>query len=386
MKNFKTKLFAAAMAAPLAMSGMSVFATEATKNVTIQKTYNVPVGAKLTGTDGDKSFDQTFDFEVTPITTGAPAITGDLSVEATKDTYARENTYTASKDITSYFTTAFNGHKSAGIYDYKISETAGDLAVTETTGDNTVGTVTTTSNLTYATNTYLARVYVANDNTGDGTHINNIVLYNGESADEGKKVISDKDGNVNAAFTNTLTQTQTINPGDDITAKGLSVTNGVTGNLADKKKDFGYSLKFTAPDGENGTITGLIKRQDGTTKNVNFTSGAASTISLKHGESFALTSAPAGTNYEIVHTDSDTNYTLISTNVDGTPTPSVSADKKTVTGVVPMDKLAVSFTNEYSNETIPTGNIINNMPFLGLIAVALGGFIAYIALKRRQNA
>lgn len=28
MKNFKTKLFAAAMAAPLAMSGMSVFATE----------------------------------------------------------------------------------------------------------------------------------------------------------------------------------------------------------------------------------------------------------------------------------------------------------------------------------------------------------------------
>ncbi|WP_276813736.1 DUF7601 domain-containing protein [Faecalibaculum rodentium] len=386
MKNFKTKLFAAAMAAPLAMSGMSVFATEATINVTIQKTYNVPEGAKLTGREGEKSFDQTFDFTVTPITQGAPTGQSDWSAEVTEDAYATTTTYTASTDITSYFTTAFNGHKSAGIYDYKITETAGDTAVTEITGNATEGTVTTTSNLTYATNTYMARVYVANNETGDGTHINNIVLYKGESPDDAQKVESDDNGKVNAAFTNTLTQTQTITPGDDITAKGLSVTNNVTGNLADKKKDFGYSLTFTAPNGENGTIAGVIKKQDGSTQTVSFTSGTASSIDLKHGESFALTSAPAGTTYKIVHTDTDANYTLKSTDVTGTPTPTISDTKKTVTGVVPMDKLAVSFTNEYNNENIPTGNIINNMPFLGLIAVALGGFIAYIALKRRQNA
>lgn len=47
MKNFKTKLFAAAMAAPLAMSGMSVFATEGETTATtavIKKELTVPNG------------------------------------------------------------------------------------------------------------------------------------------------------------------------------------------------------------------------------------------------------------------------------------------------------------------------------------------------------
>lgn len=47
MKNFKTKLFAAAIAAPLAMSGMSVFAEgDDEASITVTKDLTAPKGAE----------------------------------------------------------------------------------------------------------------------------------------------------------------------------------------------------------------------------------------------------------------------------------------------------------------------------------------------------
>lgn len=66
MKNFKTKLFAAAMAAPLAMSGMSVFATEGPAATTEQQSTTAPIiKNEFTMPEGTTVPEVTFTYSIT---------------------------------------------------------------------------------------------------------------------------------------------------------------------------------------------------------------------------------------------------------------------------------------------------------------------------------
>lgn len=108
-------------------------------------------------------------------------------------------------------------------------------------------------------------------------------------------------------------------------------------------------------------------------------------FTLADGESVTISDIPVGTSYRVEQTDDATGYTTKTENkTAGAPegyAPEMGDTYFDGYNTSVLDDL--HFTNTATDVT-PTGNFINNMPFIALIAVALGGFVAYIAAKRRN--
>lgn len=360
MKNFKTKLFAAAMAAPLAMSGMSVFATEGEETPTepvagelkITKKFNTPTGATV--------LDKEFSF-----TAKLNSVNGDASYakDAVKVYSVNANQMNKVSDedgVTTYTATSSNiidnklSHPTAGVYNYTIVETG------KGTTENIDGKK---GEITYSAASYTVNVYVVN--TEDGVKVSAVSKSDGAAKSE------------NLEFVNTYTRATSADPGDE-DFDGLVINNIVDGQLGDKQKDFSYTVRFS----DQNTS---VKKSDGAGAFTTVTPGTDGKYTLKHGESLYVTGAAVGSTYEVTQ-DAATGYTTKVKNTTADNGGLMDNIANGMKGTITQAKDSITFTNTTDDTTIPTGNIINNMPFLGLIAVALGGFIAYIALKRRQNA
>ncbi len=368
MKNFKTKLFAAAMAAPLAMSGMSVFAEgEGEASITVTKELTAPKGAEklnatftMTGTltkineqdatkaeiDSTPNFSWTFNASKDSVTEKSESATATtVTYTATSDNLLDNKTYTH-----------------AGVYTYEFKENQ-SLSQGETL-DPTKETVT------FDDNKFTVNVYVVENADG-----NYEVKAATQSSDTGKATAM--------TFANTYTRKGSSDP-DAEDFDGLVIANTVEGDLADKTKDFKYTLNLTDA---NSDVTPIVKKGETVINPEN----NVYTFTLKHGESVTVSGVSTGSSYSVSQNEvkpyvTTAGYTFAPVEGGAISTPTIDDNARSVTGNVTAKKDIVTYKNTYNNENIPTGNIINNMPFLGLIAVALGGFIAYIALKRRQNA
>lgn len=355
MKNFKTKLFAAAMAAPLAMSGMSVFAAgDATED---QKSSTAPtIENEFTMPDGTTVPNVTFTYTVTQ----APESTGDFTYPTIA---AKTITYTANDDNPTALTKSEplftnSDFKSAGIYEFDVTQKVSPLqdldGFEQILNENTDKAQ------------YKVRVYVTNTENGLSC---TYTVQNGDS-----KQSFGEEGPV-LTYKNNYSKTKV-----DEENGAFTLGQTVTGDMGDKNRDFSYLVTLAAPEnaGEN-PFAGFIG-SEAVTSNVtdkNFTMKADESAKIK------LTKAPVGSTITITAQNADDHTTTYKEgNADLT-----TGDSKTFTYKVTEDGLQL-IVNQHKElgDTPITGNIINNMPFLGLIAVALGGFIAYIALKRRQNA
>ncbi|WP_297568766.1 hypothetical protein [uncultured Faecalibaculum sp.] len=362
MKNFKTKLFAAAIAAPLAMSGMSVFAEgDDEASITVTKDLTAPKGAEkldatftMTGTLTKINEQEATDAEK------ADTPSFSWTFNASKDSVT-EKTDLATDTTVTYTATSDNlldnkTYSHAGVYTYEFKE---NQSVTETL-DLTKETVT------FDNNTFTVNVYVVENETG-GYEVKAAT----QATDTGKAT--------SMTFANTYTRKGSTNP-DDEDFDGMVIGNTVAGDLADKTKDFSYTLTLTDAD---STVTPDVKKGNTVITPVN----GVYTFVLKHGETVTVSGVSTGSTYSVTQNQVQP-YTTTATYDTEEPIalPTINDVTRTVSGNVTAKKDIINYKNTYDNKTVPTGNIINNMPFLGLIAVALGGFIAYIALKRRQNA
>ena len=374
MKNFKTKLFAAAMAAPLAMSGMSVFATEGETTVTTATT--AVIKKELTVPNGVTTPKATFKFNVTAkkvnsdeaTSTNMPII-GEKKVEYSANDTAPDSTTGNTKVITKSTGDIFENvtFEHAGVYVYEVSEQA-----------NTYITATNET-MAYDVDTYTLNVYVTEEN---GSYAIKSITYGDNKED---KVTADS-----IAFQNTYTKkTSTIVDPEDPNFDGMVIKNTVTGDLGDKTRDFSYVVTVTSngvkPDGATLTKYNAKGQAQATTTD--------SPMTLKHGEYIVAAGYPVGSTYVAYQSHDAPGYNVAAT-YEGTPGSASAVDKNGnattastagFSGIITDKEDAITVTNTKTGD-VNTGNIINNMPFLGLIAVALGGFIAYIALKRRQNA
>lgn len=66
-----------------------------------------------------------------------------------------------------------------------------------------------------------------------------------------------------------------------------------------------------------------------------------------------------------------------------TPDPLEKGEAANVEGLLAPGTNTVAFTNEYQSAS-PTGIFMDNLPFILLILVAVGGIVAYLAVKRRK--
>lgn len=205
-------------------------------------------------------------------------------------------------------------------------------------------------------------------------------------------------------------------------SKSLTLSKTVHGALADLKKDFTFTIKFTKDTTTTtATITNEMYRgpQVGTlgdnvsiklagtgttplTANTYLELDKPYTVSLRHNGSLELSNLPAGIKYEVFEDGSEVSGSDVVLNTINTSGQSV----KYVVTVKDADQNAVSFSNNNTvsgqiNKEDPAnvttafhntnnaepdmGVVLDNAPYIAMLAIVAIGGVALMLNKRRRD-
>ena len=380
---------------------------------------------------------------------GSAAVSPSEHPDAVNSTAATDVYYLESPDI-------FAGvvWPSAGIYEYKITETATSYSILDPLHEA----------LTLSLAEYMILVYVMEcEDALTCTHGpgNTPIHTTGEifiAAIGAVKVISDAydpiinpgkanptpggDGSATIfysqlAFTNNYVKTNGSGDPDDPdpqdpTEATLNISKEVDGDFKSFTQYFKFELTLALPSlipafiepfypayvlDEFGAIVSPIPPATGTsdgnaaaalidtlatgtlagTEYIKFVPGTATTFYLKHGEQLVFINTPVGTGYALSETGS-TGYTPnVTVTYDSSTTPVSDTGVKDAGYALPSTAIpaaanlfvseegsSVLFVND-TGGTTPTGLDISDLPFIGLIIIALGAFAAWILVKSRKR-
>ena len=166
---------------------------------------------------------------------------------------------------------------------------------------------------------------------------------------------------------------------NELATKQISVEKQVTGNQADRNKEFEFTIKATGASGDKFKWS-----TDGKTwydMNVTADANGNNTIDtqkLNHGDKVYIKGLTPNDTYEASEKEAD--YTLKSITTNGTEDATALAAKK-ATGTASEQKTIV-FTNEKKG-AVPTGILMSAAPYVGL--VGLGGIFAGLFFRRKRE-
>lgn len=346
----KKKLGAFVLAGTMLLSmGTTVFAAEEPTVPNVNQNGRVPITKEFEMADGLRTPAATFKFTATSQTQDAlPATITDVTYQAGETGTLKDGKYVISKDTAISFTGAW---KHAGEYVYTVTESK----------ENPI------SNVTYDTSSYTLRVYVINGT--NGLEVEKITA-------QGANGKTDK-----ILFTNTYAK-------NDAT---LTIEKNTEGDYADKTRKFDFEITFTkSPMSDQTTFTGTIGAQS-----VEYTAGQTKTFKLADGEKLVFNNLPVGTTYMVKELAATDGYTPKVTVVENKTT---TVTNKTVQETEALDTLKengknnlvgenenkVTFTNTYKDVAV-TGIVMNNLPFILLVAVAIVAFVSLAVIKRRRT-
>ena len=362
MRNLK-KVLAGMMALIMCLMLMMVvsYADPEPFEAKVSKKLNVGAGVSVAPA-------KEFTFGVEEVTSDAPPIADfqiGFSGEDTSAGFATKESADFLPDILDF--------PHAGIYEYIITETI-------------PGTVDDT--ITYSLAEYKFLVCVVND--GDDLKFEEIVIQQIKD-DAGEDIEAPDDGK----------RSEAIFENKYVADALLTIDKTVTGDYADKTKDFDFDITFfsaVAPATDmvlTGTIIGTDGNPTGTTVDVTIEAGETSgtgSFQLKHGESIEF-EAKSGITYTVAETG-DASYvgkaTVTENGTASAQTTAAQGDDLTAENdggddvlLIGADTNSVSFVNECKTTT-PTGIIINNLPFIVLILIAVAAIVLYARGKRRK--
>lgn len=345
------KLFAGVVAAAMiATMSFPAFATRSTPNVgsdglvTITKKYTV------TGSEEKKAPAETFTFTVTP---GAKVNGAEKTVEKSEATTiptmaANSNKKTVAftaltEDGTGTFTVdvANLNITKPGMYYYTVTETP----------SNTAG-------VDYAAKSMIMVITAGYADDGEDSSLSYWAALHDSTN------YNDK----NSKFENTYT------------AGSLKVTKKVTGSLGDKDKKFNVDVTFTAPAGKTvkSTITYVNNGAESIAPDawkLNTTTNqyeAKVTVELAHKGSVQFNNIPKDVTYIVEEQDySGAEYTA-----------TYESDKS---GTIANDVKSTTITNHKGDDNIDTGVILDNAPYILMLAVVAGGAMTLVIKKRREE-
>ena len=358
---------AGAMTLGLAMP-TSVFAAEGdtTSNVKeayISKTFNTVVGK-----------DETFSFKAKQVAGN----TAEVNIPDIRFSASETGSIKRRAKVT------FPEWPDAGKYEYTVTETGADPAITDTEHQKMI----------MSRAEYTMDVYVTNGDSG--LEIANIIVNKtkddkGTSA-TGKVDITDTDKN-GFNFTNTYAQeagtgTDPTKPDPTYTDDGsLNVTKKINANggTLDTKKAFAFTATFTFPKGTDATTLGGVKGADG--NNIQIGEDGTYKFQLKANENMKFTGVPVGTQISVVESATP-NYKGSAESVfNGQKQTPVEASKYNmafhVANTLGQKQNKVDVTNTY--DYVPTtGIIMNTLPYVLMIALCGAALMAFVAFKRRR--
>lgn len=373
IKTLSKKMLAVVAAGAMTMGlAMPVFAegagtTNIAKEAYISKTFNTEVGK-----------DETFSFKATPAAGNTTEVTiPDISFSASK---TGSNTKRAK--------VSFPEWTDAGKYEYTVTESqTANPAITD--GEH--------QKMIMSKAAYTMDVYVSN---GDhGFEISNIIVKRtkddaGKNANDVKVTdIGDDDTN-GFKFTNTYVQeagtgTDPTNPGTIYGKDGsLNVTKKIHANGAttvDTDKDFDFTAKFTFPTGTDASTLGGVKDADGNI--ITIKQDGTYTFTLKADRNMKFTGVPVGTTISVTESATPNYKGSVVSVFNGQQSTNEEALKYnapiTVTGKLGQNQNKVDVTNTY-NYVPTTGIIMNNLPYVLMIALCGAALMAFVAFKRRS--
>lgn len=338
LKKFFAGVLAAAMM--LTVGATAAFAEEEAAPITsvdVKKVYTLN-GA---GISPKETF--TFDIARKEVSNAGTGVTNDNmpvpsigSAAYTVDDGAK--TDGNSKNVTIDFTK--DGqliYNAVGVYDYTVSENAG----------KTLG-------VAYDTKTYTMRVVVVNGETRGTYKINSVKFIDSATKQKADTV----------SFENTYS------------ANTLSVSKNVIGALGDMAKDFQFHVSFANCTEKTWTDAITVKKtnQNGETPTITLDEDGGFT--LKDDETVVFENVPADLTYTVF----EDNYTA-----DGYTT-KLNNEEKRDSGNVTMTAAAASCAFENSKGgTIDTGVILDNAPYIALLAIVAIGGVALMLNKRRRD-
>lgn len=351
MRNKKLLLFA--LAATMMMGTSSLIMADEPVPTISKGTEDAQASAQITKklelAEGITIPTVTFDFDITKVTEDAPDATIDqVSYSDADDKGTLENgKYVISKNAQ----ISFGQFTNTGVYEYTINERRESFG-----------------GVTYADNEYTLRVYVANKTDG-GFYIQTITAQSEEGKEE------------NILFTNTYKKDAS-----------LEITKNVTGDMADKTKDFEFEITFIKSGTEDNNVTsytGKIGEEDVTCE-----IGQAARFKLHDGQSLVFDHIPAGTRYTVTEIEQEDGYTpSVKVVENGTETKDVTGTDGTdltsvkdgeTNNLIGENENNVVFTNAYKD--VPrTGMIIERLPFILMIAVAFAGIVTLTFGRRKRS-
>ena len=265
-------------------------------------------------------------------------------------------TFTANSNATSQnasISMRLPAYTKVGIYTYQVKEVNG----------GTLG-------MTYDNTTYTLQVRVANK------------MVDGKIDSTGAKVCyvtMKADGVKESSVKNTYN------------ASNLTISKTVEGSMGDRSADTKFDFKVTleVPDGKTLRSDITVPEGSNITWNEGKTVGTV-TFKLSHGQSFTLMNLP----YDIEYTVDEMNGTTALNDgekINGTYQVSYDGKKAGTIGtgegkIAPTEGvISTEVTNTWGDDEIDTGVILDNAPYMLMLAVVAAGAMTLVIKKRREE-
>ncbi|MCL2818823.1 MAG: hypothetical protein FWD41_03770, partial [Actinomycetia bacterium] len=300
----------------------------------------------------------------------------------------------------------------AGVYVYEITEFSPTYVLNPAPPP--------TETMTYSTAKYEITVFVKNSADGTFRYVTAVSAVV-KVADNDTQIVGDKVtpelGNSAMTFTNVYTRTTGDGPPDG-NNEVLSVSKVVSGDFGDQTYYFPFSVMLTKNplvDGTpiykgyildvDGTIVGATDLADAAKNNatiggvdgegnsyIAFSStggtGSGSSFKLMHGQRLVFTDLPIGTAY-VVDESATINYTPFYTityagDVGDEVAGSLSGALGTGAQLVGVNPNSAAFRNNRDN-IVPGGIDINDLPFIGMIVLAILILAGYLYARSRKR-
>ena len=346
-----------------------------TTKAEIEKTVEVAEGITLPKLN--------FKFTVTPVTKDAPAASiADINYEGKPTGNLENGLYRETK--TSKIN--FGAFSHAGVYEYDVKETA-----------NTYQATPNVDEVRYSTDTYRMRVYV--DYEGEKLVVKNITAEkNTNNGTNTNKVGVMGFTNVYMKRGNSGPDPENPDPKPDPEKDpSLKITKEVSGDYADKTKEFTFQIVMTKAATEEAVAPkyiGYINGDENNPVEVIADGKTAVEFKLSDGDSLVFKDVPAGTRYVVTEKGVADDYTpsvqvtengVQSALKKGNDADDLTSAEAGKTNLIGESVNIAAFTNTYKDVAI-TGIIMSNLPFIMLIVVAAAGLGALALIKKQRMA
>ena len=293
-----------------------------------------------------------------------------------------------------------HGIDHAGVWVYKVTETTVDTSSgTEAVSGSNPGTLTKTHTL--STEEYTMRLYVING--GDGVKIKYVTVWDGDKKIDPtlKDVVDPASGE-----TTSTTDSEFLFTGkyrEDFEADPVNKDSGaftVTKVIDSGSREFAdltktFKIEIVVTPASNLTADELAAgfkytiytektptAPASTSAEQSGAYGATITVKLSDGDVFRIQKLPVGCEFTVTEPDYGTTF-----EADNYKNVSIEYKKELTTALAKAGGIHGVVTNAFDETSVPpTGIVVNNLPFVLVVVLALGGiFLFFFASRRRRE-